>query len=148
MHKFRFKIKSLFIGKDIFFQDKLISKLNKEHQNLFALYTKITEIDNSKKRLNLLKKFYYDYHLHILKEDKQLYAHLLHKFTFVERKYNFVKEKQEEMQGITAFIEDFAQKYSTIEAVESEEFKNDLETLGAALVKRVEFEEKELYSYY
>jgi len=52
------------------------------------------------------------------------------------------------MQGITAFIEDFATKYSNIEALKTEEFKKDLETLGGALVKRVEFEENELYKYY
>ncbi len=52
------------------------------------------------------------------------------------------------MQGITAFIENFANKYSNINSIKSEEFKKDLETLGGALVKRVEFEENELYKYY
>ena len=148
MYKWAFKFKSLFIDKHTLYQDKLIAQLNKEHQQLFKLYTQILQTDNLKKKLRLLKKFYYDYHLHILKEDKQLYAHLLIKFKFVEDKYNFVIQKQEEMKGITQFIEDFATKYSTIEALKTEEFTKDLETLGSALTNRVEFEENELYELY
>ena len=52
------------------------------------------------------------------------------------------------MQDITNFIENFAKKYSTIEAIQTQDFEKDLQTLGDALVKRVEFEENELYKYY
>jgi len=148
MYKCAFKFKSLFIDRNTLYQDKLIQQLHKEHQKLFQLYTKITETSSERKKLSLLKKFYYDYHLHILKEDKQLYTHLLIKYKFVKEKYNIILQKQKEMQGITAFIENFANKYSNIKALKREEFKKDLETLGGALVKRVEFEENELYKYY
>jgi len=148
MYRLAFKFKSLFIKENTFYQNKLIQELNKEHKNLFNLYLKISEETNSKKRLNLLKKFYYDYHLHILKEDKQLYSHLLVKYRFIPEKHQFIKEKQEEMTKITEFIENFAKKYSTIESVSSEEFKKDLGNLGEALTKRVEFEENQLYSFY
>jgi len=148
MYKLAFKFKSLFIKENSMYQDKLIKELNKEHQNLFELYLKITQEKNPKKRLNLLKKFYYDYHLHILKEDKQLYSHLLVKYKFAPEKYQFIKEKQEEMKKITEFIENFAKKYSTVETIEDENFENDIKTLGEALRKRVEFEENELYYFY
>jgi len=148
MYKWAFKFKSLFIKKNSMYQNKLIKTLHKEHQNLFNLYIKITEETNPKKRLNLLQKFYYDYHLHILKEDKQLYAHLLVKYRFVPQKHKFIKEKQDEMIKITEFIENFAKKHSTLEAIESENFQQDLKILGEALTKRVEFEENELYSFY
>ena len=148
MYKLAFKFKSLFINENSLYQDKLIQELHQEHKKLFELYTKITNENNPKKKLNLLKKFYYDYHLHILKEDKQLYSHLLVKYKFVPEKYEFIKQKQEEMKNITSFIEDFAKKYSNLESIQTEDFKKDLATLGEALTKRVEFEEKELYSFY
>ena len=148
MYKLAFKFKSLFINENSLYQDKLIQELHQEHKKLFELYTKITNENNPKKKLNLLKKFYYDYHLHILKEDKQLYSHLLVKYKFVPEKYEFIKQKQEEMKNITAFIEDFAKKYSNLESIQTDDFKKDLANLGEALTKRVEFEEKELYSFY
>ena len=148
MYKFTFKLKSFFINENKYYQEKLIKDLNKEHQKLFKFYAKILEENNLKRKLKLLKKFYYDYHLHILKEDKQLYTHLLIKYKFDDKKYKLIEEKQKEMQGITQFIEDFAKKYSNIEILESEEFQKDLQILGEALTKRVEFEENELYSFY
>ena len=148
MYKFTFKVKSFFINENSLYQDKLIKDLNKEHQNLFETYIKITKEENLKKKLKLLKKFYYDYHLHILKEDKQLYKHLLVKYKFDTDKAKLIEEKQKEMKDITDFIENFAQKYSNIENLQTNEFNKDLEILGEALTKRVEFEENELYSLY
>jgi len=58
MYKWAFKFKSLFIDKNTLYQDKLIKELHKEHQNLFKLYTQITETSNLKKKLKLLTKFY------------------------------------------------------------------------------------------
>ena len=148
MYKLKYKLKSLFINKNSLYQEKLINELHNEHQNLFDLYTKIINEKDNKKILKLLKKFYYDYHLHILKEDKQLYAHLLVKYKFIPEKYEFIKQKQKEMQEITKFIENFAKKYSTLSAIEDKNFKKDLEKLGEALTKRVKFEEEKLYSLY
>ena len=147
-NKLAFKFKSLLINKNSIYQQKLIQELNKEHQHLFNLYVQITKETNLKKKLNLLKKFYYDYHLHILKEDKQLYAHLLVKYKFQPEKYEFIKQKQDEMKEITNFIENFANKYTNINSLQTEDFQKDLEILGEALTKRVEFEENELYSFY
>ena len=148
MYKLAFKLKSLFINENTSYQNKLILNLHSEHKKLFDLYTKIVNETNHKKKLNLLKKFYYDYHLHILKEDKQLYSHLLVKYKFIPEKYEFIKQKQEEMKNITSFIEEFAKKYSTLKSIQTEEFENDLKTLGEELSKRVKFEEEKLYSFY
>ena len=148
MYRLTFKFKSLFIKENTLYQNKLIQELNQEHQNLFNLYLKISKETNHKKKLNLLKKFYYDYHLHILKEDKQLYSHLFIKYRFIPETYKFIKEKQEEMKKITEFIESFAKKYSTIESIKKENFNTYLEKLGEALTQRVEFEENKLYTFY
>jgi len=148
MKTMSFKIKSLFIKEKDTYQNKLIKELNEEHQNLINIYFKITKDKHPKKKLKFLKKFYSNYHLHILKEDKQLYTYLLIKYKFIEDKYNLIKEKQKEMMQITAFIENFASKYSNVWAIQTEEFKKDLEILGEALSKRVEFEENILYSLY
>ena len=148
MYKLRFKFKSLLIKETKLYQNKLIQELQKEHEVLFNLYVKLNDEKKSRKKLKLFKKFYYEYHLHILKEDKQLYTFLLNKYTFVPEIFNRIKKKEQEMKGITAFIERMAEKYSTVEDIESEDFKIDLGTVGKVLTKRVEFEEEELYSYY
>jgi len=148
MYKLRFKFKSMFIKETKLYQNELINNLHKEHQTLFNIYLQLNDEKNNKKRLKLFKKFYYEYHLHILKEDKQLYTFLLNKYTFVPETFNKIKEKEKEMQEITAFIEGMAKKYSTLSAIESEDFQKDLNTVGEVLTKRVEFEEKELYAYY
>jgi len=148
MHKLAFKVKSLFIKENTLYQKKLIKELTKEHEELFKLYTQIKNEENPQKKLNLLKKFYYEYHLHILKEEKNFYSHLLIKYKFVPEKLEFIKEKQKEINKITEFIENFAQKYSTLESLKNKEFQKDLDKLGYELTKRVEFEEMELYSLY
>jgi len=143
-----FKVKSFFIKEEFLYQNKLIKQLHKEHQKLFDIYLQLNAEKNPKKRLKLLKKFYYEYHLHVLKEDKQLYTFLLNKYTFVPEIYNKIKNKSEEMKGITKFIEEMAKKYSDVEFIDTYEFQKTLDTVGEVLTKRVEFEEKELYSYY
>jgi len=148
MHKLAFKVKSLFIKENTLRQEKLIEELIKEHEELFKLYTQIKNEENPQKKLNLLQKFYYDYRLHILKEEKHLYSHLLVKYKFVPEKLEFIKEKQKEINQITEFVEDFAKKYSTLESLQNEDFPKDLDKLGEELTKRVEFEEMELYSLY
>ena len=148
MYKIMFKLKSFFIQEEFLYQNKLIKQLHKEHQNLFNIYLKLNEEKNPKKRLKLFKKFYYEYHLHILKEDKQLYTFLLSKYTFVPKIYNKIKMKEKEMKEITDFIEGMAKKYSTLEAMNTDEFQKSLDKVGKVLTTRVEFEEKELYSYY
>ena len=148
MYKIMFKFKSFFIQEEFLYQDKLIRQLHKEHQNLFTIYLKLNEEKNPKKRLKLFKKFYYEYHLHILKEDKQLYTFLLSKYTFVPKIYEKIKKKSEEMKEITNFIEKMAEKYSNIELIDTDEFQKTLDKVGEVLTKRVEFEEKELYFYY
>jgi len=148
LYKLIFKIKSLFIQEELLYQNTLIEELHKEHQNLFNIFLKLNEEKNPKKRLKLFKKFYYEYQLHILKEDKQLYTFLLNKYRLIPETFNKIKEKEQEMQEFTLFIEEMAKKYLTSSAIESEEFQKDLKTVGEVLTKRIEFEETELYSYY
>ena len=148
MYKIMFKVKSLFIQEEFLYKNKLIKQLHKEHQNLFNIYLKLNDEKNPKKRLKLFKKFYYEYNLHVLKEDKQLYTFLLNKYTFIPEIYEKIKNKSDEMKEITKFIEEIAKKYSDIESIDTDEFQHTLDIIGEVLTKRVEFEEKELYFHY
>jgi regulator of sigma D len=133
--------------------DTLIEELVSEHKELFEIYKKI-DTAAGKKQFNkipkLLKDFEFNYRKHILLEDNFLYSKLLNKYANDEEKVKFINVKKEEMNHITAAIENFMQKYKSEEDIRQNEahFKNALENLGNALVKRVKFEEKELYPLY
>ena len=146
-----FKLKAMRIKTKDTFDSSLIKELHEEHKTLFNLYEKISneiENENYKKVLKLLKKFYEAYHLHILKEDKQLYNYLITKFKFFEDEQKEILQKQQEMQEITKFIEEFSNKYNSLEKIKSKEFLSDFKTIGDVLVKRVKYEEEVLYQKY
>ncbi len=151
MKGFFYNLKAKRIKPKRTYNNKLINELNQEHEKLFIIYDKIIETYISKKyrkTLKYLKKFYEAYHLHILKEDKQLYNYLIVKYRFFPEIKNQIIEKQQEMKKITIALEEFVLKYNNTKNIQSEDFLKDLGEIGKALTQRVEFEENELYEKY
>ncbi len=148
MNKITFKLKSLLINESSKKRDKLIQELTKEHQHLIELYNKIKQETNPKKKLKLLKDFYYEYNLHMLKEEKQLYNYLYIKYRFIPDKQEYIQQKHKDIKDITNFIEEFAKKYSKVESIQTEEFEKEFETLGKILTQRIKTEEEKLFSLY
>ncbi|AZV45824.1 hypothetical protein C3L23_00590 [Nautilia sp. PV-1] len=133
------------------YEDKLIIELKDDHQTLFSLFNKIEkhlQKQNFEKIPEILKKFHYEYRLHIIYEDNYFYTYMKSKYKYNEKILNFINQKQEEMKSISKAISGFINRFDNVKKIESEQFKNELEKLGKALKARVEFEEKELYTLY
>ncbi|ACM92382.1 putative hemerythrin HHE cation binding domain subfamily [Nautilia profundicola AmH] len=133
------------------FEDKLISELKHDHQKLFSLFNKIEkniQKRNYEKIPEILKKFHYEYRLHIIYEDNYFYTYMKRKYKNDDKILEFINQKQEEMKSITKAIADFINRFDSIKEIQTEKFKNELQKLGKALKSRVEFEEKELYTLY
>ena len=146
INKITFKLKSLLINESSKKREKLTYELAQEHQHLIELIKKIKQEQNYKKKLKLLKKFYYEYNLHTLKEEKQLYNYLKIKYKFLPDKQEYIQQKHKEIKDITNFIEEFAKKYS--KNIQTEEFEKEFKTLENILVQRIKLEEEKLFSLY
>jgi len=133
------------------YEDKLITELKDDHQKLFSIFNKIEKNlhkGSVEKIPELLKKFHYEYRLHIIYEDNYFYTYMKNKYKNDEKTLNFIAEKQDEMNSITNAISNFINKYKSVKDIATDSFKNELKHLGMALKARVEFEEKELYTLY
>ena len=131
------------------FEDKLIRELKEDHKTLFKLFNKIEKNlnkGNYHKIPKILKKFHYEYRLHIIYEDNYFYTHMKSKYKDNEKILDFINLKQKETKSISDAISKFITKFETESSLKSENFKKELEHLGKALKSRVEFEEKELYT--
>ena len=152
MKGFFYNLKAKRIKPTHTYDNTLINELNQEHEKLFIIYDKIIETYISKKyrkTLKYLKKFYETYHLHILKEDNQLYNYLKTKYKFFPEIKEQITQKQEEMKKITLKLEEFILKYNNIKTIqENNKFLKELGEIGKALTERVKFEETKLYDKY
>jgi regulator of sigma D len=133
------------------FEDKLITELKDDHKKLFALFNKIEKNlkkENYRKIPKILKKFHYEYRLHIIYEDNYFYTYMKSKYKNDEKILEFINEKQKEMKSISKAIADFINRFEDIKNIKTHEFENELKKLGNALKARTQFEEKELYTLY
>ena len=65
--------------KDSSYNDKLINKLKKDHENLLELFISLEEAINqqkAKKSLKILERFLHELELHLLLENSKLYTHI------------------------------------------------------------------------
>lgn len=148
MNNLLFKIKSFFIEEETLFQKELINELLQEHKKLVAVCIEIEKTEQARKKIKLLNDFYYLYKLHSKKEEKQLYTYLKIKFRFVDKELDKVDKEISKINEISKFVDYFHDKYKTKKSIRTEDFKKDFETITTALVKRVEFEEGELFKKY
>jgi iron-sulfur cluster repair protein YtfE (RIC family) len=135
--------------KNSFYQEKLIKKLNDEHQLLINLALSLEEAakkDDIQTLKKLLDKFQKELELHLLYEDTNLYEYLHWKFYFFEDIRKAIEKKHQEMSNIAVAVQDFITYYK--ENNDTKNFLNDFEGIKEILVKRIEFEENVLYDIY
>jgi predicted MPP superfamily phosphohydrolase len=133
------------------FENKLVSELKQDHEKLFTLFDKIDknlQKQNFNKIPELLKKFHYEYKLHVVYEDNYFYTYLKNKYKNDKPILQFIEEKQEEMKAISKAIANFINRFNTVEKIKTDAFKKEFQKLGLALQKRISFEEKKLYTLY
>jgi hypothetical protein len=134
--------------KDLY-QNELIEKLNKEHQKLFDI---VTKMDNAieKKDIKQIKKlistFKKELELHLLYEDTNLYEHLYLKYYYYDDIREAIKNKHDEMKNIAQAVEDFIATHKDLDNFDK--FVKDFEGIKKVLVKRISFEEETLYDIY
>jgi len=133
------------------FENKLIKDLKYDHRELFSIFEKIKKMAQKEKYEKipaLLQKFHYQYRMHIIYEDNYFYTYLKNRYHDDPKILKFITQKQAEMHEISNVIAGFVERFSHIKEVEKDAFKKELDKLAKALTKRIEFEEKELYTLY
>ncbi len=139
-----------FIG--VPYNEGLIETLLKDHKDLVAEFTKISQLAQNKKYKTLkqyLKSFKVNLEIHNYSEKIQLYTYLKNYYKneneerFIEDMFNSAKEIYNDVFA-------FLKKYETIEFNDQYQalFLNELEAVGKILQSRIEVEESELYSLY
>ncbi len=131
----------------------LITELEKEHKELFQIYSKI-EVLLANEKFNevskQLNRLYFKYKKHILYENNYFYAKLFKKYKAYENIVDFIKLTRDELNEMTSKFEQFMRIYNNADVIKEKfkEFSHDFIALGEALKERVEFEEKRLYVLY
>lgn len=135
------------------FNPNLIAKLKGDHQDLFAIYTRLHDSGISARfakitdDLIVLRR---TFNGHILLENVRFYVYLekLLKNHSEERKY--VHSLRKDMNGIAGAVSTFCDKWITnpVSAKTQAEFNTELQGIGGALTARVELEESTLYTLY
>lgn len=129
----------------------LIHTLTSEHRMLLAIYRRI-EATYNKKQYSALPSLLLEFKDlltgHLLKENVSLYVYL--KYSLIDDPSNFelMQSMQNEMSTIGRIVFRFL-KMATSENVQYDEnFKREFDSIGLALVRRIQNEESMLYPIY
>ena len=140
-------------GTSIFYDPELIPKLKKDHSDLLNLYNRI-DAALSKERFQsipqLLSEFRSGLQAHLLVENVRLYVYLRHQLATNTETADLINGFSREMEDIGRAVMGFIRKYSdsSIDANNVGSFTQEFKEIGAALVKRIQREEQDLYSLY
>lgn len=135
------------------FYPKLIDHLEMDHQHLLLLYTNINEaIEQNKYALipEQLATFKNDFKAHLDSENIKFYGYLEQRLKHNSQEFMSLRHFRKEMRSIERtvikFLDQWIEKGIKFESLT--EFKTEYNAIGAALIKRIESEEKELYTMY
>ena len=130
-------------------EKKLVKKWSKEHEQIVALATKViaeyskNNTANAKKELKALNELAVD---HIMNEDLEFYRLQKNSKNIDNDTVILMDEFSKTFKGTKVVLMKFLTKYTKDDAVLDEEFFNTFNDLVAALAKRIEFEENNLYA--
>lgn len=140
-------------GTQIHYNPDLVAQLQKDHQELLALYGKIKErFDQGdyKGVTQLLNVFRQALQGHLLTENIRLYIYLERSMDNDELNSDLVRGFRREMDGIAKVAMAFLKKYEMIgvDAELAKPFAAEFANLGQVLVERINREEGTLYPLY
>lgn len=132
---------------------KLIDHLEMDHQKLLHLYTNIGETLAINEYLLIpgqLNKFKEDFKAHLDAENIKFYGYLEQSLQDQSEEFVSLRRFRKEMRSIERTVIRFLDHWinNGINTETHNDFKAEYEGIGAALVKRIESEEKELYTMY
>lgn len=139
--------------KGIPFDPKLIEGFHNDHRNLVKLAFEIKELakysDSPVLLRTLLRTFKTEILVHFLQEEKVLYKYLNSLYKNDEENKEIVEEFNLSMHKIQTKVENFIEMYTSTHIISYEqEFLDDFDEVVLLLAKRIETEEKYLYSLY
>ena len=136
---------SLFASKN----KKLVLRLEKEHKRLVSLATAIIKAyeENNLKRLRSkleeLKKVAL---IHLMTEDVEFYRLIKDSKRSTDEISSLIEEFDHSFAAIKIALIDFLDTYTAEDAIYNSNFINQFKEIVNVLGKRIEFEEKNLYS--
>ena len=138
----------------IAYDPNLIAALEADHSKLVELYGKMWdegfEKKNYVKLARILSEFKSLFQGHLLKENVRFYVYLEQSLGKDKHTLAVVKEFRSDMNDIANAVIGFCKRYSKgsfTPAMEAQ-FKKDYTAVGEALTRRVQSEERDLYSLY
>ena len=137
----------------ISYNPNLIAKLKDDHQELFAVYTRLHESATSARftkitdDLIVLRRAFNG---HILLENVRFYVYLERLLKDHPEEKNYVHSLRKDMNGIASAVSSFCEKWitTTVTTFTQATFAAELQGIGGALTSRVELEETTLYTLY
>ena len=136
------------------YNDNLINMLKNDHQTLFELYGDIQkqfEKDNDFEKMKIcINDFKLALEIHLMVEDTQLYGYIKRTNENNVMISEFIDDVQHEMESIATEAMIFIKKYTDHKLYDEnlDNFLEDLGGIGTVLTKRIEMEEKRLYTLY
>jgi hypothetical protein len=135
------------------YSPELVGNLKGDHAYLLRRYREIEQLALKGELVAIpmaLAGFKNKFDLHLLNENLQFYCHLEQRSARRPSDLARIKEFRTEMNTIARVVVNFVKKYR-LEGVSPagvQAFLNELRAVGAALMQRIEREEKDLYPLY
>jgi methionine salvage enolase-phosphatase E1 len=132
----------------------LIDNLEHDHEQLVELFGKVWkegyEASDFEALSSHLVEFKTLFQSHLLKENVKFYAYLEQSMRGDTHSLSVVREFRRDMNDIANAVISFCKKYERSEytKVAKDSFKKEYQGIGQALVRRVQLEERDLYSLY
>jgi len=120
---------------------KLIDKLQKEHKTLVKLFIKLAQNPTIKNFNNFMSEL----ELHLLLEDTNLYENLELRYSLCPS-HHLIQEVKNKITEIVPVIEKLKTQIENKSS--KEEMDSTIEIIKNYLLKRIEFEEKVLFTIY
>ena len=141
------------MDRSIPYYPKLVDHLEMDHQQLLNLYTNVgATLDLEAYQLipGQLNKFKEDFKAHLDAENIKFYGYLEQSLKDKSEEFQSLRRFRKEMRTIERTVIKFLDHWITdgISSESHQEFKAQYDAIGSALVKRIESEEKELYTLY
>lgn len=136
------------------FDPALIGDLISDHSELVTIFGKVWsegyEAKQYSKIASYLTEFKGLFQSHLLKENVKFYVYLEQTLGEDPHSLGVVRDFRKDMNGIANAVVGFCKKYieTELNEINVEQFVEDYQGIGEALVRRVKLEEQDLYSLY
>ena len=131
----------------------LVEHLQQDHQHLIGLYSSVLqsiEQAHYPQIATQLEQFKTDFHAHLHAENIKLYGFLEQSLAHQTEEFKQMRQYRREMRSIESVVNKFLSYWieSRVDAANIQQFIEEFQNIGNALVTRIESEEHTLYPMY